>query len=116
MTDGKHCPACGVDIGVWPIFAAGLPNLIRCPRCKARLRYAQAGLVWLVATLAMAAVLVAAFGAAVAIGGAARALIFAGITLAAWVPIELLIARHLRAHKALEDRSGKPPPSGEGAA
>jgi len=43
MTDGKHCPACGKDIGLWPVLAAGLPSRIRCPHCQARLTYGGSG-------------------------------------------------------------------------
>jgi len=39
VADGKHCPACGRDIGLWPVFTAGLPNRIWCPHCSARLSY-----------------------------------------------------------------------------
>ncbi len=28
MADGGHCPNCGNDIGVWPIFAAVAPSRI----------------------------------------------------------------------------------------
>jgi hypothetical protein len=39
MSDGKHCPACGKDIGLWAVLSAGLPTRVRCPHCKARLSY-----------------------------------------------------------------------------
>jgi DNA-directed RNA polymerase subunit RPC12/RpoP len=35
MPDGKHCPACGRDVGYWAV-ARGLFR-IRCPHCGARL-------------------------------------------------------------------------------
>src|SRR5262245_26609160 len=37
MPDGKHCPACGADVGYWAV-ARGLFR-IRCPHCRARLSY-----------------------------------------------------------------------------
>ena len=43
--EGKNCPNCGVDIGVWPVFSAGLPNRIWCPRCKSQLRYRKSLLI-----------------------------------------------------------------------
>jgi len=39
LVDGKRCPSCQRDIGVWPILTAGLPNRIWCPHCHARLSY-----------------------------------------------------------------------------
>ena len=40
--DGRHCPSCRKDIGIWPVFTAGLPDWIRCPHCRCRLRYENA--------------------------------------------------------------------------
>jgi hypothetical protein len=37
MSDGRHCPECGEDIGYWAV-AAGLFG-IKCPHCRTRLRY-----------------------------------------------------------------------------
>jgi len=39
MERKSDCPHCGEDIGLWPIISAGLPNRIKCPRCKTRLRF-----------------------------------------------------------------------------
>jgi uncharacterized protein (DUF983 family) len=39
QNDGKHCPACGRDIGLWPVFSAILPSRVRCPHCQASLAY-----------------------------------------------------------------------------
>jgi uncharacterized protein (DUF983 family) len=116
MGDGKHCPACGVDIGVWPVFSAGLPNRLRCPRCKARLAYRRTGLLWLVILPVLAAVVVVSYHVASAFDPQSPQwpLVFVGVMLASWVPVELLSAWYLRAYKVLEDRSSKPPPS-EGA-
>jgi hypothetical protein len=43
MRDGKHCPECEKDIGVWPVLSAGLPSRIHCPHCNARLTYGNSG-------------------------------------------------------------------------
>ena len=37
MPDGKHCPACGNDVGYWAV-ALGLFR-IRCPHCGAKLHH-----------------------------------------------------------------------------
>ena len=47
MSDGKHCPACGKDIGIWTVLSAGLPTWVRCPHCKARLTYGNSFLLLL---------------------------------------------------------------------
>jgi len=43
MRDGKHCPECEKDIGVWPVLSAGLPSRVHCPHCHARLTYGNIG-------------------------------------------------------------------------
>ncbi len=44
---GRKCPGCGEDIGLWAIVKAPLPNKIKCPHCKIRIEYENAGW-WLV--------------------------------------------------------------------
>jgi hypothetical protein len=39
MSDGRHCPACKKDIGLWPVFLAVWPTRVKCPHCKSLLRY-----------------------------------------------------------------------------
>src|SRR5436190_24261113 len=45
MNDGERCPACGKDIGIWPVLMAGLPSWVRCPHCRARLSYGNTGVI-----------------------------------------------------------------------
>ena len=106
MPDGKHCPACGVDIGVWPIYSAGLPNRIRCPRCKARVAYRETGPVLCAALLVLAAVTAGAWFVAESFEGYRRLIAFAVVMGVGWQPIELVLAWYLRANKVLEHRSG----------
>jgi hypothetical protein len=40
MADGKHCPACGRDIGYRSVILATSPMHVRCPNCGASLAYA----------------------------------------------------------------------------
>ncbi len=98
MGDGKHCPSCGKDIGVWPVFSAGFPSWIWCPHCKSRLRYRDAANI--------AAVLVA-----IALLVVVSALIFFPsltnrgrlvILLIPWVPVELVMTWFLRNRRELE--------------
>lgn len=116
MSAGKLCPACGKDIGVWPIFSAGLPNRIWCPHCRARLAYRNAWAVFLVVLGVMAGVVAAGYYAATALPDArpaVRALAFGGVVLGAWVPVELAVAWFLRQHRELAVVDGSRPASGD---
>jgi hypothetical protein len=102
MTDGKHCPLCGADIGVLPIVLAVLPNRIRCPHCKARLAYPG---IWDdVMPVSLYALVCLGFFANYLAGefdGSERAVVILGVLFAGWVPLELATAWYLRSHKVL---------------
>jgi hypothetical protein len=105
MGDGKHCPSCGKDIGLWPIFSAGLPNRVWCPSCKTRLAYRGiAGLVLLLLVLgvALAAACLYLVQQVELTGTAQRAAAFLGLMFALWVPVELVVAVYLRNNKVLD--------------
>ncbi len=112
MGDGKHCPACGVDIGVWPIFSAGLPNLIRCPRRKARLGYRRIGPLRLILLLLTVAVLAAAYWVSMPFDGNQRPVVFLVVALGAWIPVEVIVALYLRGNKVLFHRASNNQPGG----
>ncbi len=104
MADGSHCPACARDIGVWPVFSAGLPNLIWCPHCAARLGYRRIGGVGIVLSLVTVVVIAAAYSAAASVPGLSfrvQMAVFAGLALAAWVPVELGVVWYLRRNREL---------------
>jgi hypothetical protein len=43
-TLGKCCPACGKDIGLWPLLKLWWPNVgLKCPHCRTSLKYNPAG-------------------------------------------------------------------------
>ena len=42
--NGKHCPNCNRDIGVWAIIKIGWPTLLKCPHCKSKLSYEPIGI------------------------------------------------------------------------
>ncbi len=105
MADGKHCPGCGKDIGIWPVFSATLPSRVFCPHCRVRLRYRE--------TL----VLFAAYMAVLAVTGAAawyvsyvllsagilvRSLTFLVALVVLFTPLELVACLYLRSSKELE--------------
>jgi hypothetical protein len=92
MDDGKHCPACGKDIGVWPIFSAGLPNRIWCPHCSARLRYrVTTGLLLVIVALAIGLMAGALLFSWKYVGfDSPRWIVwFAGLMLLPWIVVEL---------------------------
>lgn len=61
QADGKHCPACGADIGIWPIASAIIPGRAKCPHCQTKLTWNGAygaTLVMVLLTLAICGVAV----------------------------------------------------------
>jgi hypothetical protein len=101
MANGKVCPACGKDVGVWAIVAAGVPSRIRCPHCRSRLRYdgAMAVMAFPFAVVVLAALVV--HEVAVDVGVARPGLFMAILLLVTWVPVELLLALYLRDNRTL---------------
>lgn len=113
MQDGKHCPMCKADIGIWPIFSAGFPTRIRCPKCFANVGYQR---IWgevIVIVLLMTAAFVGALFTAGMFGSSYQFAVFVIVLLGIWVPVEFLIALYLRANKKLAYRSGGYPPNRE---
>ena len=102
--DGRHCPSCQKDIGIWPVFAAGLPDRIRCPRCRCRLRYENATGVVVFLLAALAGVMCGAFWIAGFLFPSSfgpRNMLFVGIVVATWIPVEWAVVRFLRARRRL---------------
>jgi hypothetical protein len=102
MGDGKHCPNCGTDIGVWPVFSAAWPCLIWCPQCKSRLRYRKTSqliaalLVILIAIAALAFILVSSLRTSL------RRPIWAIGMIISWVFVQLAVTSFLRNRGELE--------------
>jgi uncharacterized protein (DUF983 family) len=123
MADGRHCPACRWDIGLWPVFKAPLPHLIRCPHCSARLRYSRVGGVAAVLVVVVAGLAVGGHFAAGLIAAAwaediqpmARLVVFSWLLLAGWIPVELATAWFLRGNRRLVLGAGGPGAGGPGA-
>jgi hypothetical protein len=105
MSDGKHCPACDKDIGIWPVFSAGLPSRVRCPHCKSRLSYGDTGT--LVACLAAVVLMVGAgsyffVGRFYAITRLEFHLLSAVLALALLLALDFAVALYLRNARALK--------------
>ena len=101
--DGAHCPACGVDIGLLPTISAGLPTLIRCPKCRVALRYRDSWDVFAVSLVAMGVCLAGCYLAFWQLG--TRWGGWAAIPLVPiWAVIEWRTAAYLRQNKVLAAR------------
>lgn len=106
MADGKHCPKCSKDIGIWPIVFAGLPSRIRCPHCKTILYY-HLSLMPIVFLLVLSVIVVLAsffFTDWVGMSGRAQIFMFAALAAGLWFVIELFLAAYLRTKKILRQR------------
>jgi uncharacterized protein (DUF983 family) len=101
VANGKDCPHCGKDIGVWAIFAAGSPSRIRCPSCHARLKYdgaiALMAIPYIIVLLCAVIVHEAAVDAGIPRPGAYVAV----LVIVTWIPIELLLTLFLRDRRTL---------------
>jgi thiol-disulfide isomerase/thioredoxin len=105
MTDGKHCPACGKDIGYRSIVIATLPTQIRCPHCASRLAHDRVALVLLIEVLVILALVASSWWVLRALVGftAPLALAFCvGALLLVWgLLCELVAAWFLRTRRTL---------------
>jgi hypothetical protein len=105
MRNGKHCPGCGKDIGIWPVLTAGLPSWVRCPHCKARLSYGRSGALILNLFCLLLLLSFGIFyfvGRRYAAGGLWFHLFLVSLILAAWVPVEFAATLYLRSRGELE--------------
>lgn len=102
MGDGKHCPNCGKDIGIWPVFTALGPNLIWCPHCKTRLRYRKTRTVIAVLFAVGIVIAVCVFVVVQTLEIAWPRAVWAAIVLLSWVPVELVLTWFLRNRRRLE--------------
>ena len=86
------------------MFSAGLPDRIRCPHCKCRLRYDNAGGVVVFLLLALACIAYPTFVLSTSqffVDLGSRSLVFPVLLLVAWVPVEWAAVRFLRERRRL---------------
>jgi hypothetical protein len=93
--NGKDCPNCKMDIGLLAIVKAGLPNLIKCPNCKKRLKYKPFPLllsgVCIIVYLSIILLLTPLILSKINI------VFTCVVAFLLWQPFEYFIAKHLRA-------------------
>ena len=103
MIDGKHCPACGQDIGLWAVLLAAWPSLIRCPHCKARLSYGRC-VPLVVILIASLAALFFAVHHYYALSDLKFHVIYLGLALAIVAPLDVAATIFLRQRGVLRKR------------
>ncbi|MDF3031866.1 MAG: hypothetical protein K0R03_2424 [Moraxellaceae bacterium] len=113
--DGKHCPACGKDIGLLAVIRAPLPNIgMRCPHCRAALKY-EPGF-YSVAALAALAYLGLLFVVVPKLMNYfadpyLSILAAVGVSALLWQPVEILLTLLLRHRATLALKQGGTPPA-----
>ena len=105
MNDGKHCPACGKDVGMASVMTALWPTRVKCPHCKTRLAYLN-GAALVINLLAVWAALgvVACYALQRWFSPQKPQFYFAiaALVVAAWLPIEFIATLFMRRFGRLE--------------
>ncbi|MCK5851920.1 hypothetical protein KAH27_02720 [bacterium] len=103
--NSTDCPNCKKDIGVWSIYKAGLPNMIKCPHCKSKLRYEPSGWKMVLISYAISIPIFAAiyFFVSNCLSLSKNGQIIAMVLLIflAWTPFEIYFVRRLRSKHEL---------------
>jgi hypothetical protein len=87
---GKLCPSCNHDIGIWAIIEAGLPTRITCPHCDMRVIYTE--FPWFLFT----ACAVAWVGLMLFMPSTGAVLLDFALLIAAWLPAEIVLTLYMR--------------------
>lgn len=98
---GKDCPKCGKDIGVWVILKAPVPGTLKCKHCGTKIAYESKGWPMLIV---FALVYFALLAWLIGISGLRDHLnffVFIALIFALWMPFELVIIKILRGHHKL---------------
>ncbi|MCK5517037.1 MAG: hypothetical protein KAI39_09205 [Desulfobulbaceae bacterium] len=102
---GKQCPACKLDIGIWPILKAPLPTMMRCPHCKVPVQYDESGWGVILIVIVMIMPIIYIIGSNMnfiyTMNPLPMAAIIGGTGLLIWLPFELLMAFYLRKNQEL---------------
>lgn len=108
--DGRLCPNCNNDIGLWAIIKAWLPTKLKCPHCKTKLTYEpwQIPLVILCIILYITLLIALSWVTNILILNIIYFILtWALLCIALWQPFELLIAYYLRNKSKLKTKKGQ---------
>ena len=102
---GKQCPSCKRDIGIWTVLKAPLPTMMRCPHCKAPIQYDEAGGGVIIIVIVMIMPVIYIIGSSMdfiyTMNPIALAIVVGGIGVLIWLPFELLMVFYLRKNQKL---------------
>ena len=105
---GKLCPVCKHDIGLWALVKAPIPGRIQCPNCKAGLSYDNSGwgliLIFIVMCLPVISIVASNLTSLYSQGFLKLLLVVLLICLAIGLPLEILLALFLRKNQKLKVR------------
>ena len=110
---GRHCPACGNELGWAPGLKSLWPVILTCPYCDRDLAYLDTRNVVIVIFLAAAALCYASYSLAASFVPLYLSLFRIALTVVFmmlfWLVIGLLAGKYLRSHKllALRDDGSK---------
>jgi hypothetical protein len=107
--EGKLCPSCNADIGVWPHIKSAWPNAgLKCPYCRKKLKYNPAGWgLFLFLTVVYMSILLIAFCMTIRIliiklTFFEYMILIVTIGYLTWLPFDLFAAHNLREKSKLE--------------
>jgi hypothetical protein len=102
---GRHCPACGNEIGWSPGLKSLWPLSLTCPYCDEDLAYIDIRNVTILIVLVVIAICVVAFFIAAYLVPFQYALLRIGLTamfmMILWIPVMALSGMYLRSHELL---------------
>ncbi len=102
---GSKCPNCKNDIGLWTVMKAPLPNMMRCPHCKIKLKYEKTEwkltLLCLIIYLFIVYIVFSNMKFLYIISFFQMSIIVMVICIVIWQPFEVILALYLKRNQKL---------------
>lgn len=123
--DGKLCPECNQDIGLWAIIKLSWPTKLKCPHCGTKLRYTPWQIPFVVLSVIVYLLVVALVISLIyliianhfALMSRPNIIWVGGViclfNVALWVLFEIMIANRLRNYSKLEMKDDSKKSSGQ---